>query len=137
VAVLDLTNPFYALLVVLVILEAKHFICDYPLQTLYQLQNKGTYGHPGGILHSGIHVVGTAVVFLAVKPTLGLGIGILVAEFLVHYHVDWAKANWIRRRGYTANDPQFWWAIGLDQLIHHLTYIAIAGVLVGTMIGTG
>jgi len=135
--VLDLTDPFYALLAVLTLLQVKHFICDYQLQTLYQLQNKGKYGHPGGIIHSGLHVIGTAAIFLVVTPTLWLGAAILAAEFLIHYHVDWAKDNWIRNRGYTATDREFWWAIGFDQLLHHFTYIAIAGILVGTMLGTG
>ena len=47
-----MTDPFAALLAVLVVLQIKHFICDYPLQTAYQLRNKGTYGHPGGIIHA-------------------------------------------------------------------------------------
>lgn len=35
-------------------LFTKHFIVDFPLQAFpYQYQNKGTYGHPGGLLHSG------------------------------------------------------------------------------------
>lgn len=134
---MTLTIPFIALLTVLIWLEIKHFIADYPLQTLYQLKNKGTYGHPGGILHSGIHVAGTALAFLLVPPTLALGAAILVGEFLVHYHVDWAKENIIRRMGYTATDRGFWWAIGVDQLIHHLTYVAIGAVLVGLMLGIG
>ncbi|MEP0321553.1 DUF3307 domain-containing protein [Bauldia litoralis] len=131
-----MTDPFIALLVVFTILQVKHFICDYPLQTHYQLKNKGTYGHPGGILHSGIQALGTTAAFIAVPPTLGLGVAIVVGEFLVHYHVDWTKANVMRRAGYTSDQSQFWWAIGADQLIHHLTYVAIGGILVGVMIGT-
>jgi Protein of unknown function (DUF3307) len=132
----DVTEPFAALIAVFTILQIKHFICDYPLQTLYQLKNKGKYGHPGGIIHSGIHVLGTMVTFIVVTPTLALGAAIVVGEFLVHYHMDWAKDNIIRRAGYVPSDREFWWAIGGDQLVHHLTYIVIAGVLVGVMVGT-
>ena len=131
-----MTNPFAALLVVMTILEVKHFVCDYPLQTSYQLNNKGKYGHPGGILHSGIQAAGTLFAFIAVTPTFLLGAGIVVAEFLIHYHTDWAKSNFIRQAGYEVSDAKFWWAIGADQLVHHLTYIAIAGILVGLTIGT-
>ncbi len=131
-----MTEPFAALIAVFTILQIKHFICDYPLQTLYQLKNKGKYGHPGGIIHSGIHVLGTMVTFIVVTPTLALGAAIVVGEFVVHYHVDWAKDNIIRRAGYASSDREFWWAIGGDQLVHHLTYIVIAGVLVGVMVGT-
>ncbi len=132
-----MSDPFYALLVVFTILQVKHFICDYPLQTLYQLKNKGRYGHPGGIIHSGIHALVTMTIFIVVTPTFLLGVAIVAGEFLVHYHVDWAKDNFIRKMGYTATDREFWWAIGADQLAHHLTYVVIAGVLVGAMVGTG
>ena len=40
-------------------LQFKHFIFDYVLQTPFQFRNKGTYGHPGGILHSGLQAIGT------------------------------------------------------------------------------
>src|SRR5690606_34747850 len=95
--VYEVTEPFAALLVVFTILQVKHFICDYPLQTPYQLKNKGIYGHPGGIIHSAIHAAGTATTFFVVTPTLALGAAILVGEFLVHYHVDWAKDQIMRR----------------------------------------
>ena len=85
---LDLTNPFTALLVVLAILEVKHFLCDFPLQTLYQLQNKGRYGHPGGLGLAFIHIIGMAVCFVVVTPALWLGAAILAGEFLFHYHEE-------------------------------------------------
>jgi hypothetical protein len=131
------TNLFWALISVFTILQIKHFICDYPLQTPYQLLNKGTYGHPGGIIHSGIHALATAMIFLVVTPTLLLGATIMIGEFLLHYHTDWAKDQITKGMGVTAKDRAFWWAIGADQLVHHLSYIVIAGVLVGAMLGTG
>lgn len=110
-------------------LQVKHFLCDYPLQTSYQLQNKGRYGHPGGILHSGIHVVGTLPVFLLLPVSLTLAAAVLVGEFLVHYHLDWGKAQVMKATGWRSEDSGFWWAIGFDQFAHHLTYIAIVWVL--------
>ena len=127
-----MTQPIAALLAVFLVLEVKHFIFDYPLQTAYQLNNKGTYGHPGGILHSGLHVVGTSTAFLIITPTLAIGAAIMVGEFLLHYHIDWSKDHVIRGMGLNAKDRGFWWAIGVDQLLHHLTYVAIAAILVVT-----
>ena len=125
------TDPVKALIAIFVVLQIKHFICDYPLQTLYHLRNKGTYFHPGGIVHSGIHALATTSTFLVVTPTLVLGVSIVIGEFLLHYHIDWTKEQIIRRRGWTAADREFWWAIGADQLCHHLTYVAIGALLVG------
>ena len=37
--------------------EAKHFICDFVIQTEWQVRTKGIYGHPGGAVHAGLHAV--------------------------------------------------------------------------------
>jgi len=84
------------------VLMAKHMAADFFLQSAYQCRNKGTYGHPGGLLHSGIHVALTPLVYLVTAPvSLLLAIGIAVGEFAVHYHIDWAKEQIIRRCGWT------------------------------------
>jgi hypothetical protein len=123
------TDPTWAVLAVLLYLQVKHFICDYPLQTTYQVVNKGTYGHAGGIIHSGIHAVFTLPAFLIITPTLPIGIAIVVAEFLIHYHVDWSKQRIMARMGWQSVDSEFWWGIGADQFLHYLTYLAIATIL--------
>ena len=125
-----MTDPIVALLGVFTILQIKHFIFDYPLQTNYQLKNKGTYFHPGGILHSGLHALGTTATFLVITPPLWIGLGTVAGEFLLHYHIDWGKDQILRRMRKTSADRAFWWAIGFDQLLHHLTYVAIAAILI-------
>ena len=127
-----MTETIAAVLLVVVILEVKHFVCDYPLQTAYQLNNKGTYGHPGGLLHAGIHVLGTSAAFLVMAPTLAAGAAIIVGEFAIHYHIDWTKDNLLKGNKWTAADNPFWWSIGADQLLHHLTYVGIAAILVAS-----
>ena len=125
----DLNDHSAAVLLVIVILELKHFFADYPFQSPWMVQNKGTWGHPAGIVHSLIHVVLTPIAFFVITPSLGVGIGILVGEFLLHYHIDVTKDALMRRRKLTVADSRFWLLLGLDQLAHHLTYVAIAAVL--------
>jgi hypothetical protein len=125
----DVTESGGLLLIVLLILEVKHFICDYPLQTGYMLKNKGTYGHPGGIIHSAIHMIGTTLAFLVITPPLAYGLAIMAGEFVIHYHIDWTKEQFMRRMKLTQSDNAFWYALGADQLAHHLTYVGIAAVL--------
>jgi uncharacterized protein DUF3307 len=127
-----LTPAVQTVLTVLLVLEIKHFIFDYPLQTAYQLKNKVKYGHLGGVLHAALHALGTSAIFLVVRPSLGIGIAILAGEFLVHYHLDWAKGQLTMRSGLTVQDGPYWWMIGVDQLLHQLTYLAIAAVLIST-----
>ena len=129
-----MTPTVVTLLAVLLILEVKHFVFDYPLQTGFQLRNKATYGHPGGFLHAGLHVLGTSTIFLLVRPTLVAGIAILAGEFLVHYHLDWGKGQFNKMNQLTTKDALYWWGIGLDQMLHHLTYLAIAAVLFATSV---
>ncbi len=85
--------PEHAILVLaaVALLMLKHTAADFFLQTPYQYLNKGTYGHPGGILHSAIHVALTPLVYLVLLPgSLTIAAAIAVGEFVVHYHVDWA-----------------------------------------------
>jgi hypothetical protein len=113
------------------VLMAKHMVADFYLQTPYQFLNKGTYGHPGGLIHAGIHVALTPLVYLVLAPTtLLLALAITVGEFLVHYHVDWLKEQINRRKGWTVNDHSFWAMLGTDQLVHGLTYLVIVAALV-------
>ena len=120
-------------LVALAYLLTKHAVADYFLQGRYQWGNKGRYGHPGGIVHSAVHAALTAPVFLIVAaPSFILGAALLGAEFLIHYHVDWLKDRIVRARGWTAGDAMFWHAIGIDQLLHGLTYIAIVWMLLSS-----
>lgn len=53
------------IILMIALLFTKHFIIDFPLQTKYQWSNKGIYGHPGGILHAGLHGIGTFFTLLA------------------------------------------------------------------------
>lgn len=113
-------------IVLLTLLTVKHFIFDFAYQPPYQFLNKGTYGHKGGIVHAGQHAVATFFILLFfASPWLALLIP--VAEFLIHYHVDWAKMNINKKKGWGANTHnEFWVLLGVDQLLHSLTYLGIA-----------
>ena len=54
-----MTETIALMLAVLVALLFKHFLFDFVFQRPYQFLNKGIYGHPGGILHAGLHAAGT------------------------------------------------------------------------------
>lgn len=118
-------------LVAVAYLLAKHAIADYFLQTTYLTTNKGKYGHPAGLIHAGEHIALTAPVFLIIPPSSGFAaIIILALEFVVHYHTDWLKENIVKSRGWDYQDAQYWHAIGADQFVHGMTYIAIVWYLI-------
>ena len=116
-------------LLLLTLLFTKHFIVDFPLQGPYQWMNKGTYLHPGGLLHSFMHGVATMLCFTYYAPQAAFWLGLLDA--LIHYHIDWAKMNLNAKFGWKSDQhPQFWWLLGLDQFLHSLTYIGLVSLVV-------
>ena len=117
------------ILAALAVLEIKHYVIDYLLQSSYQYKNKGIYGHPGGIIHAGFQSLGSILAFIILTPPIGVGVAIVVAEFAVHYHTDWLKEQINRRLNVQRGSAIYWAVFGGDQLIHHLTYIVIVGVL--------
>ena len=71
----------------------------------------------------------TLPVFL-ILPANAVTIGsIAVVEFLIHYHVDYVKECIVHRYAWKADDAHFWWAIGVDQLLHNTAYIGMVGYL--------
>ena len=119
------------ILAAVAILMLKHMTADFFLQTSYQYCNKGKYGHPGGLLHSFIHIALTPLVYLVLAPvSLLVVIGIAAGEFAIHYHIDWAKEQITSRYGFTPQTAGFWRTLGLDQFLHGLTYLAIVAVLI-------
>jgi hypothetical protein len=113
------------------VLMLKHAVADFYLQSAYQYLNKGSYGHPGGILHSAIHIALTPLVYFVIAPaSLLLALVIAISEFLLRYHIDWLKEQVTHRNGWTAQDRGFWHALGTDQLVHGLTYLVIVAVLI-------
>ena len=113
----------------LLALQMKHLFADFFLQTPYMIENRRVYGHPGGLLHVAIHILGSGIVFAAfassVGPVWGISL-ILFAEALFHYHIDWAKDRIVLRYALTPKDRNYWIATGTDQALHQLTYVAMA-----------
>lgn len=108
---------------VMFLLQVKHFVADFVLQTHQMVIEKGTYGARHGIYHSAIQGLGTFVALAWIHPMLGVVTALF--DFVVHYNVDWAKMNINKRYGYTPADTEFWLWLGLDQLAHQLTYVLI------------
>ena len=117
----------YAAIWLLAALSVKHFVADFLYQPPYQWKNKGTFGHPGGILHAGQHAVATYFVLAFCPISMLAAIAVCAAEFVIHYITDWAKMDINTRYGWGANTHnEFWILLGIDQLIHSLTYVGIA-----------
>ena len=120
------------LVILLALFGIKHFICDFWLQFPHMLAEKGIYGARGGLEHSALHGLGTLIILLFVftldAASILVAVKLALLDSVVHYHIDWAKQK--LNHGLTPADKQFWFWMGLDQLLHYLTYLFIIGLLV-------
>lgn len=116
-----------AIVFLLVLLQLKHWYVDFVDQSMEEVISKGIYGDGPGIAHSAKQGIGTLLAILCVTGSQYFGYAMILAaiDFAVHYHIDWSKININKRFNYTTNDPQFWMWLGLDQMLHQLTYIGI------------
>ena len=111
------------IVLLLLALQFKHLVVDWILQPPWMWKNKGTYLHIGGIVHSAFNAVTTGICFLLVTPHI---LCIIIIDFLVHYHIDWAKMNITRITNWKpTTHPEFWWLTGFDQYLHQVTYILL------------
>ena len=110
------------------LLQIKHFICDGPLQTLAMVENKSIYGAWLGIVHSGLHGIGTLIVLLLAGFSIPVVIGLAVLDFVIHYHVDFFKENIVKYFRWGTKDAKFWWALSADQALHQFTYLILVAL---------
>lgn len=113
-------------LILIGLLQIKHMFADYFLQTPKMLSGRSEYLHMGRAQHAGVHVIGSVVVFLIMGAS-ALFIALLaVAEWFVHFNIDWGKARYSDAKGYGPYEAGYWRANGFDQALHQLTYLAMA-----------
>jgi hypothetical protein len=112
----------------LVAFLAKHFLADFLLQTDWMVVGKE---QPDDwflplAAHAGLHGALTAALFLLVSPPL---VWLGLADALVHGTIDRLKSLATRRQKLTPRQSAFWWLLGVDQTLHHLTHVGLAILL--------
>ena len=114
-----------AVLIVLILLQIKHWYVDFVNQTNEEVAHKGIYLDWRGMTHSLKHGLATFIILIAFFGTDYYDFVIILGliDFVTHYHIDWAKMNFGNR---DITTPQFWNHLGLDQMAHQLVYIGLA-----------
>ena len=120
----------------LVALFVGHFLGDFtPLATARMQKAKAQGGPMGPIAaHAGVHTLLAAISVLAVlRPGLSVVAAVAAVELVTHFAIDAVRAR-IGVRVSALSDPSsnpFWWALGVDQLLHGLVLIGIAAMALG------
>lgn len=127
---LDQKIALSALLSLSAVFAVKHVIADFILQT-----NAIAIGKDRAVdwlkpllLHAGGHAVLTLAIALVAAPSFAW---LAIVDFIVHASIDRSKAIVRARLNVTPADAPFWWLIGIDQALHHLTHLGLIVVLIG------
>lgn len=123
-----MTTALQTALVLLILLQVKHLFADFFFQTPRMLAGRDEYLHVGRAQHAGLHAVFSVLAFLIVGTEPSLIFVICVAEFILHYHIDWGKGVHSEIKKLPPSDAGYWRAFGIDQLAHQLTYVAMIWV---------
>lgn len=121
------------LFILLVVFQVKHFLCDYPLQTEYVLGKMEPYFWEIPLAaHAGVHATATFIIALVfANPYIAALTAVM--DFVIHFTVDRIKASPNMGGKFKPDQKQFWWALGADQMVHHLTHYWIIAIILGVL----
>jgi hypothetical protein len=109
----------------LVIFLFKHLIADFFLQTSWMAngkeQERGWF--PPLLAHVSVHAAATGIIFAVLAPVY---VWMAAVDLVVHFGIDRAKGLLNRAFDTDPTKTGFWWLIGIDQTLHHLTHLGFA-----------
>jgi hypothetical protein len=115
-----MTSAFFTLVSFAVLLNLKHLIAEYILQTPHIAESKMRYGSLNSFIHILHHAFGTLVVGLLLDFELVLILGLVLLEAILHYHIDWLH---MRFGAQSYKDKKYWQWLGIEQFLHQQTII--------------
>ncbi|MDW3222069.1 MAG: DUF3307 domain-containing protein [Paracoccaceae bacterium] len=113
------------ILILMCLLQVKHMLGDYFLQTRIMLDGRDTYAHLGRFVHAGVHAAGSALAFILIGAKIGFILPVILLEWAIHFHIDWWKGRHTSVQNLTPQDAAYWRVCGMDQALHQLTYVVM------------
>ncbi len=119
--------------ILLVLFQIKHFLADFPLQGKYMLGKfkSGLDWIYPLTAHCLVHVILTATIIIWYTLYAKSGrmpiewFWLPIVDFVVHFAQDRLKASPNLMGRWKPDNKFFWWALGQDQMVHHLTHYVI------------
>ena len=104
----------------MLVLTAKHVVADFFLQNSWMALGKDqkTGWALPLLAHCGVHLVLTTLLVTIVAPRFWF-VGLI--DFAIHLCIDRAKGLCVSTFNVNMDHQWFWWLIGIDQALHHLT----------------
>lgn len=134
------------IILLLLIFEVKHFICDFLLQGHYMT---GKFNKSGWILPLSSHCLVHAIFTYSILTFIGCPLSLILSifDFTVHFIMDRVKASpdllgkfkplygtdyllcvRMKMTKQLNSNRLFWWSLGFDQLVHQTTSLIIVGL---------
>lgn len=115
--------------ILLISFQFKHFFADYILQGKYMLGKFKDSGWELPLLaHSSVHMVFTFILAIIYVP-LEYAMIVAIADLMIHFTIDRVKVK--LSKGYdSGKHKEFWWLLGWDQMMHHLTHYGIVAYMI-------
>jgi hypothetical protein len=109
----------------IVIFLGKHLLADFFLQTSWMaLGKEKTHGWLLPLLaHVCVHAVAKGIIFAVLAPVY---VWMAAVDFVIHFAIDRCKGLLNRFFDNDTTKTGFWWLIGIDQTLHHLTHLGFA-----------
>ena len=116
---------------ILILFQIKHFIADFPLQIDYMLFRKTSpkWDFVVPLLaHCTVHGFFTLIICLFYVPHLWW---LSLVDIVIHFIMDRIKSSPNMLGKYNdVSKAFFWWSLGFDQMVHHITHIYLAYYMV-------
>ena len=86
--------------------------------------------------HAGVHAIATFLIAYVVLDlvywldNLFFATLFAILDFVIHFTVDRIKASPNLGGRFNPTQPYFWWALGADQMAHHLTHYLFIAIIV-------
>ena len=111
----------FEVFLLLIIFQLKHFLADFPLQGKYMLGKfkDGTEWILPLLAHVSVHGAFTLGIALIFNSSMWW---IFLIDMIIHFTMDRIKASKNILGRFKIEDKRFWWSLGFDQAIHHLTH---------------
>jgi hypothetical protein len=118
------------ILLLILLLQIKHWYADFKIQTYMQTVKKGVWLDPIGLSHTADHIWCSFVALLVFNLIVPLSVMAMIlavfVEGITHYIIDFVKVKY----GIKDNTkPLFWNQFGLDQLAHQSCYLLMVWYL--------
>ena len=121
-------------LILVIAFQIKHFVADYLIQMKFNHYFMRKFDHTGWIVPLAVHSLSHGILsflILLCVASFPLALILGIADTVIHFIMDRIKASPDMLGRYSPDEPEYWQALGIDQMVHHLTHYGLIFIAIG------